>query len=195
MLGGIVEADETYIGGRIRVGKRPLVPGLRKPGRKSHTANKAAVFSMVERGGKVYSRHVERVTAENLRPVIEEAIAEDGHLMTDTSTVLRNVGKDRRHSLVNHTASEYVRYDEGVCITTNSVEGFFATLKRGVGGIYHHVSKRHLHRYLSEFDYRYNTRKISDGERTLEALDGFEGRRLMYRDPTGKGLTGKSSDD
>jgi transposase-like protein len=126
-MGGIVECDETYISGRIRVGKQPLIPGQRKPGRTSHTANKAPVFAMLQRGSKVVSRHVERITAETLKPVIEAVIAEDAHMMTDTSTVLRNLGKGRRHSLVNHTASEYVRRDEGVCITTDAVEGYFST--------------------------------------------------------------------
>jgi transposase-like protein len=180
-MSGVVECDETYIGGRIRIGKQPPVPGMRKPGRTSHTANKAAVFAMVERGGKVYSRHIERITAENLRPVIEQVIAEDAHMITDTSTVLRNLGKNRRHSLVNHTADEYVRYEEGACITTNTVEGYFATLKRGINGVYHHVGRKHLHRYLSEFDFRYNGREETDGQRALNALKGFEGKRLTYK--------------
>lgn len=180
-MNGIVEADETYIGGRIRVGKLPPVTGKPHPGRKSHTANKAAVFSMLQRGGRVVSRHVERITANTLKPVIEEVIAEDAHMMTDTSTVLRNLGKGRRHSLVNHKASEYVRYDEGVCVTTNTIEGYFATLKRGINGVYHHVGRKHLHRYLSEFDFRYNGRKDTDGQRAADALKGFEGKRLTYK--------------
>jgi hypothetical protein len=73
------------------------------------------------------------------------------------------------------------RYDEGVCITTNTIEGYFATLKRGINGVYHHVGRNHLHRYLGEFDFRYNGRKLTDGERALEALKGFEGKRLTYK--------------
>jgi len=89
--------------------------------------------------------------------------------------------KDRKHSLVNHTADEYVRYEEGFCVTTNTVEGCFATLKRGINGVYHHVGRKHLHHYLGEFDFRYNARKVTDGERAEKALKGFEGKRLTYQ--------------
>jgi hypothetical protein len=83
---------------------------------------------------------------------------------------------------VNHTADEYVRYENGLCITTNAVEGFFANLERGITGVYHQVGKQHLHRYLSEFDFRYNTREMKDGERTLTAIAQTGGKRLMLRD-------------
>jgi len=88
----------------------------------------------------------------------------------------------KQHSLINHTADEYVRYEEGFCVTTNIIEGYFAILKRCINGVYHHVGRNHLHRYLSEFDFRYNNRKVTDGERALEALKGFEGKRLTYKD-------------
>jgi len=90
----------------------------------------------------------------------------------------------KQHSLVNHTADEYVRYEEGFCVTTNTIEGYFSLLKRGINGVYHHVGRNHLHRYLSEFDFRYNNRKVTDQERALEALKGFEGKRLLYKDPS-----------
>jgi hypothetical protein len=103
--------------------------------------------------------------------------------MTDRSTVLKKAFLgERTHSQVNHRAKEYVRYEDGLCITTNTIEGYFATLKRGINGVYHHVGKQHLHRYLSEFDFRYNARKVSDGDRTLLALNGTGGKRLMLRD-------------
>jgi len=130
--------------------------------------------------------HVERVTAENLRPVINQMVAEDAHLMTDTSTVLKSAGSERTHSKVNHKRKEYVRLENGVCITTNGVEGFFANLKRGINGVYHHVGKHHLHRYLAEFDFRYNLRKTTDGERALTALKKTEGKRLMLRGSVAK---------
>src|SRR5439155_21252973 len=113
----------------------------------------AAVVSVLQRGGRVQSRHVERVTAENLKPVINEMVAEDARVMTDSSTVLAGALMTRQHDQVNHTAKEYVRYEDGVCISTNTIEGYFATLKRGINGVYHHVGKQHLHRYLSEFDF------------------------------------------
>jgi transposase-like protein len=184
---GICEADETYIGGRRRKRQSHRVkPGERAQDLLGPTAEKPAVFSIVQRGGRVWSKYVERVTADNLKPVIDSMIAQDAHLITDTSTVLKRAGKGRKHSLVNHSADEYARYEDGVCITTNTIEGYFANLKRGIGGIYHHVGRKHLHRYLSEFDFRYNARHTTDGDRAKEALKGFEGKRLMYKDPIGK---------
>ena len=103
--------------------------------------------------------------------------------MTDSGTVLKGAVRGRRHDQVNHRAGEYVRYENGVCITTNAIEGYFATLKRGINEVYHHVGKQHLHRYLSEFDFRYNSRKEKDGDRTLYgAPNGANGKRLMLRD-------------
>jgi hypothetical protein len=179
-LDGIVEADETYIGGRFR---NPPKSALgRDQDRLSQYHNKQAVFSVMQRGGKVYSRPIDRVTADNLKVILNEVCAADAHLMTDTG-VLRNKTTGREHSLVNHKADEYVRYEEGVCVTTNTVEGYFANLKRGINGVYHHVGRKHLHRYLGEFDFRYNSRKDSDGERAQSALKGFEGKRLTYKGP------------
>ena len=178
-LDGIVEIDETY----VRVSGMPKAqekPGAKRP---SRMANKAAVFSVLQRGGKVQSMHVQRVTAENLKPVIEQMVSEDAHVMTDSSTVLGSVFQNRqRHDTVNHLAKEYVRYENGLCITTNGIEGYFGLLKRGIKGVYHHVGQQHLHRYLSEFDYRFNARKETDSMRTVQALKKTTGKRLMLRD-------------
>lgn len=185
-MSGIIEADETYIGGKRRVHQPYAVkPGVRAQDRLAPFAGKQAVFSVMQRGGRVYSRHIERVTADNLKVILNDVCAADAHLMTDTGA-LKGIGKERKHSLVNHTADEYVRYEEGICVTTNSIEGYFSILKRGINGVYHHVGRKHLHRYLSEFDFRFNARKVSDGERVQEALKGFEGKRLMYKDPIAK---------
>jgi len=181
-LQGIIEVDETYIGGKIRTVPQVQKLGARPKDRISQYSNKASVVSILQRGGRVQSKHVTRVTTENLRPIIEEMVAEDAHVMTDSSTVLKGAMRGRKHDQVNHKAEEYVRYENGVCITTNSIEGYFATLKRGINGVYHHVGKQHLHRYLSEFDFRYNARKVSDGDRTLLALKSTGGKRLMLRD-------------
>ena len=159
-----------------------MKPGERQQDRVSPVSNKAAVVSVLQRNGRVQSRHVERVTAENLKPIVAQMVAQDAHVMRDSSTVLAGALRGRKHDQVNHRAEEYVRYEDGVCITTNSIEEFFATLKRGINGVYHHVGKQHLHRYLSEFDFRYNSRKEKDADRTLLALDGVNGKRLMLRD-------------
>jgi len=180
-MDGICEADETYIGGRRRRHQTHAPkPGQRAQNMIGPLQDKQAVFSVVQRGGRVYSRHIERVTADNLKAVLNDVVTQDAHLMTDTG-VLQNRTTGRKHSLVNHSADEYVRYDEGVMVTTNTVEGYFSLLKRGINGVYHHVGRNHLHRYLSEFDFRYNSRKVSDGERAHEALKGFEGKRLTYK--------------
>jgi transposase-like protein len=181
-LGGVVEVDETYIGGRTRRHiPQATKPGERPQDRASQYENKAPVVSIVQRGGKVYSRQVEKVTAENLSEVIRSVCAADAHLITDTGVLKgRNTGL-KQHSLVNHSADEYVRYEEGLCVTTNTVEGYFSLLKRGINGVYHQVGRKHLHRYLGEFDFRYNNREVTDGERALQALRGFEGKRLTYK--------------
>ncbi len=186
LLAGTVEIDETYIGGKLRVGPQVGKLGERPKDRPQASSNKAAVVSLVERGGSVHSRHVEHVSAKNLKPIIKQVLAEDAHVMTDSGTALEGALMGRKHDQVNHTAEEYVRYRDGVCITTNRVESFFAILKRGVNGIYHHLSKKHLHRYLSEFDFRYNARHVNDGERSALALKGCGGKRLMYRDTKSK---------
>lgn len=177
-LTGVVEVDETYIGGKLRTGTQ----GARKTDRPAGTANKAAVVSVLQRNGRVRSRHVEKVTAENLKPMLREIIDDQAHVMTDTSTVLKKADVGAKHDRVNHTEKEYVRYENGLCITTNAVEGYFANLKRGINGVYHFVGKQHLHRYLSEFDFRYNSRDVKDGERTVMAIQQVGGKRLKLRD-------------
>lgn len=199
-LDGIVEIDEAYIGGKRRVrnnptngpdvatiGKRVFSKRVRNTKGVDPFDNKAPVVSLVQRGGKVRSIHMPRVTQENLRPVLNEYLAEGVHVMTDSSAMVKLDGV--KHDKVNHTAKEYVRYENGVCITTNTVEGYFSILKRGIDGVYHHVGKQHLNRYLSEFDFRYNNRTVSDSERTEKAVRSSEGKRLKYRDSCGNQAT------
>lgn len=170
-LGGpdtVVEADETYVGGKQ---KNRATRTVRK---------KEAVVALVEREGHVRSFHIANVTAKQLRPLIVTNVDRASHLMTDESHVYTRVGREfNGHSTVNHSASEYVT--TGGFKHSNTVENFFSIFKRGVIGTYHHMSEAHLARYCAEFDFRYNTRKITDAERADEALKGIEGKRLTYR--------------
>jgi len=181
-LKGTVEIDETYIGGKKRTGRQTVKPGERRMDRKNSLDNKAPVLALVQRDGSVRSQHIERVTADNLRPIIRRTVDIDARVMTDTSFTLKGALMGREHFRVNHTKDEYARYENGLCISTNTVEGYFGLLKRGINGIYHHVGSQHLHRYLCEFDFRYNHRKITDGERSLALIKRVGGKRLMYKE-------------
>ena len=175
-FGKFVEADETYVGGKARNKKHKQ----RKVSGKnlSPVHGKQPVVSLVERGGKVRSFHVANVTGETLRQALVTNVDRYSYLMTDEHSGYRYVGKEfGKHSVVAHSRGEYVRG----AAHTNTVEGFFSLLKRGIIGVYHHVSEAHLHRYTSEFDFRYNTRKLNDFERADESLLGAIGKRLTYR--------------
>jgi transposase-like protein len=180
-LDGIIEIDETWVGGKLRRGR---TAEERRQNQKNKVKTKAPVFSVLQRGGKVQSIHVPKVTAENVKPIIEQMISTDAHVMTDTSTTLKSVlkGRNQKHDQVNHFVYEYARHENGLCITTDAVEGYFGLLKRGINGVYHHVGQQHLRRYLTEFDYRFNSRKQTDSMRTIHALKSTTGKRLKLRD-------------
>ncbi len=174
--GKVVEADETYIGGKEKnkhIGKRNT--------RNIGGQGKQIVFSLVERGGSVRSKHVPQVSAHTLRPILVAQVDRKSTLMTDDAGQYRIVGPEfDRHESVNHSANEYVRGDAH----TNTIEGYFSILKRGITGTYHHVSQQHLKRYLAEFDFRYNERsalEVDDKLRAEKALKGIVGKRLTYR--------------
>lgn len=171
-LTGTVEADETYVGGK------PRYPGVSKRGRGT---KKTPVVGMVERNGRVHTRVVPNVTAATLKGAIREVIDNQAQIMTDENAAYTGIGAEFAggHKVVTHSAGEYVRGDAH----TNTIEGVFSLIKRGMYGVYHNVSKQHLHRYLAEFDFRWNNRKVEDGARTLAAIRGAEGKRLMYREP------------
>jgi transposase-like protein len=171
---GTVEVDETYIGGRRK---------NTKPGRPSRDSHKAPVVSLVQRGGEVRSFAVDHVTGANLREVMQANIVPEANVMTDDFKVYRSTKHHfPNHDIIKHTQGKYARTVGNRRIHTNTVEGYFSLLKRGIVGTFHHVSKQHLHRYLSEFDFRYNARFTSDVERSLMALSQIGGKRLMYRD-------------
>lgn len=175
--GKIVEADETYVGG-----KESNKHANKRLTKRDHLGGKQAVLSLVERGGAVRSFHVPRVTAKTLRPIIVQTVDRASHLMTDGAIFYKKTGKEfASHSAVDHAAGEYVRMGFH---HSNTVENYFSLLKRGVIGTFHHVSEAHLARYLAEFDFRYSNRSglgIDDATRTQEALKGIAGKRLTYR--------------
>lgn len=178
LLSGVVEADETYVGGKERNRKRR--DKQKKTGRGT---NKAPVMLLVERGGEVRSSHIANVSGDEVKGFIRTHVDPSARVMTDSFASYRGLRHEfAEHGVVNHADGEYVRGE----VHTNTAENYFSILKRGINGSYHHVSKAHLHRYLSEFDFRYNNREdghgVDDSERTRRALVRAEGKRLMYRD-------------
>jgi transposase-like protein len=173
--GKIVEADESYIGGKEKnkhVGKR----------QKGNIGGKGkqAVFALVERDGQSHSFRIANVTGKTLRPLIVTHVDRKSSLMTDEGGQYYHVGKEfHRHEKVNHGADEYVRGDA----YTNTAECRFSLMKRAVYGTHHSISEAHLPRYLAEWDFKWNTRGMKDGERAAAALKGIEGKRLTYRIP------------
>lgn len=179
-LAGIVEADETYVGGKPR--QRSHRSGMHWSESRDAYSKKTPVFAAVERGGNVRVRAMERVTAATVGDALAEFVEPTAEIHTDESKVYHFLGMPwpGGHQTVNHSRGEYARGP----VSTNTVEGFFSLLKRGLYGTFHSVSKKHLHRYCEEFAFRYNTRELDDGERALEAIKSAEGKRLRYRDAT-----------
>ena len=172
-----IEADETYVGGKVSNRKSKQRKQSQK--QSSPVAEKQPVVSLVERDGNVRSFHVANVNGNTLRHVLVTNADRASFLMTDEHSGYKGVGKEFfLHSVVKHSLGEYGR---DKVFHTNTIEGFFSILKRGITGVYHHVSEAHLKRYLTEFDFRYNTRKLNDFERSEQALMGIAGKRLTYR--------------
>lgn len=167
-LDGTVEADEAYIGGK----RKGVPPG--RPGRSSH---KTPVFAMVQRDGDVRAHPVTNVTSKTLKGAIRESVTPTARLMTDEYGAYNGLDKEYAgHERVTHKYGEYARGDA----YTNTAESFFALLKRGVIGTFHNVSRKHLHRYVSEFEFRWNTRRLNDGQRLSALVRRAEGKRLTY---------------
>ncbi|WP_439542841.1 IS1595 family transposase [Hyphomicrobium sp.] len=179
--GGVVEVDETIYG------RTSTHPKGRAQGRGFYNAiHKNVVLSLVERNGEVRSFHVVGSTISQVIPLVNENIAKEAIVMTDGAPIYANrLGKFASHDRVDHSAKEYVRYEEGrPAVHTNTVEGYFSLFKRGMRGIYQHCSEKHLHRYLAEFDFRYNARValgVDDNQRAAKALVGAKGKRLTYK--------------
>jgi transposase-like protein/transposase len=173
--GKTIEADETYIGGKEKNRH------AKDRNQSLSVDRKFPVMVLVERDGEARSFHMASVTAKTVRKVLVAQASRKSHLMTDGANVYLRVGAEfAAHGSTDHAKGEYVR--EGG-VHSNTAESFFAILKRGVYGSFHSISEAHLHRYLSEFDFRYTTRNISDVERAELLVKGAQGRRLMYRQP------------
>lgn len=181
--GKTVEADETYFG---KTSERAISERRRKDGRpyikkgKYGPSGKRAIVALVERGGEVRSFHVPFANKESVTVIVNANISHETKLYTDESRLYTKVGATfAEHSTVKHSAGEYARGP----VHTNTIEGFFSIFKRGMKGVYQHCSEKNLHRYLAEFDFRYNTRTLSDADRTLLAIMHGEGKRLTYHQP------------
>jgi len=180
--GGVVEADETYYG-RTKE-KKPLLKKRQVPYTKKGWKDKGSarpIVALVERGGRVRTFHVEHADKATVSRIVTENVVRETRLHTDESRLY--TGADQyfeAHETVHHSSGEYVRGD----VHTNSAEGFFSIFKRGMRGIYQHCSEKHLHRYLAEYDFRYNNRVglgVNDIARAEQAIKGIVGKRLTYQ--------------
>ena len=174
-LHGTIEADETYIGGK---------PRFRSKNKRGRGTKKTPVLAIVQRNGKVRTQVLTSVTGKTLKTAIRKNVHGSARVITDDLSTYHGLDMNFAggHAIVNHTRGEYVRGD----IYTNTAECFFSLLKRGIDGTFHAVSKKHLHRYVNEFGFRWDTRKIDDGARIAQAIKGAEGKRLMYCEPVSK---------
>ncbi len=174
--GKVVEADETVIGGKAKNrAYRDPVP-------------KKMVATLVERGGRVRSKHVKAISSKTLRPFVMKNVSRKSTLNTDEASYYVKMGREfAAHHAVDHSRNEYAYKLDGVTVTVNGPENYFSIFKRGVYGTFHSISETHLHRYLAEFDFRYNNRSalgVEDTERAEKAVLGAEGKRLTYHQPS-----------
>jgi transposase-like protein len=182
-----VEMDETYYGSVDQANRRATRKmDTRRPGseerpyKRTGHSNKRTIIALVERGGEVRSFHVPRADAATVTAIVNDNIVREATLYTDESKLYAKMDQHvAEHDTVRHSAKEYARGP----VHTNTVEGFFSIFKRGMGGVYQHCAEKNLHRYLAEFDFRYNTRHMTDEERSVLAVQGGVGKRLTYHQP------------
>lgn len=182
--GEIVEIDETIFGRAATHPKGRRIKNVKI----TNSAHKNVIVSLVQRNGGVRSYHVAGSTVNEVIPLVNANIKRETDLMTDKAQLYRfQLRHFASHEAVDHSAAEYVRYREGApAVHSNTVEGYFSLFKRGMRGVYQHCKEKHLHRYLAEFDFRYNNRiklGVDDKERALKAVKGAKGKRLTYRPP------------
>jgi transposase-like protein len=179
--GKIVEMDETYHG-PVAIPRDVTTSGrpYTKTG-KTGPSNKRAIVSLVERGGKVRSFHVEHADQSTVTKIVNENLDRETRVHTDESRLYRRIDQQvAEHHSINHHRGEYARGD----VHTNNVESYFSVFKRGMRGTYQHCAEKHLHRYLAEFDFRHNNRialGVNDADRADGILTGITGKRLTYR--------------
>jgi transposase-like protein len=175
-LGGTVEYDETYVGGKPRKWKHGPMKGYR------NDSNKIPLVAMVERGGPVRTKVIPRVTYKNVQGFINGTIDEKALVNTDASPIFPPLFRRfAQHQTVNHGRKEYARHNpDGTVSHVNTAECFFSLIKRGLMGVYHAVSQEHLHRYCAEFAFRWDTRNVCDGDRIAAVIKRAEGKRLVY---------------
>jgi hypothetical protein len=175
---GIVEVDETFVGGKRA--NKPLKVRKRTDNIGHYAGeDKTPVFGMVERDGFVSAKIIDRANAEEIYPIINESVAVGATVITDGSPIYKKVSNEMNqyhHEVINHHKDEYVREH----YHTNSIEGFWSLFKRGIVGIYHHISKEHMQRYVDEFTFRYNTRQLDESERFNTYLTNMC-NRLTYK--------------
>jgi transposase-like protein len=183
-LTGTVEVDEVYIGGK---------PRYRRTGITGRGTEKTPVLGMVQRGGDVRLKVMQRLTAEQIGQVLEVNADQSCRLITDEFRTYIPLGKRFAggHETVKHGLNEYVRV--GTDVHSNTIEGVFSLLRRGVMGTFHSVSRKHLPNYLNEFQFRWNTRKLDDGERVSKVVKMLVGKRLQYRESVDQPPYGISS--
>jgi transposase-like protein len=184
--GETVEFDETYIGGKPRLPLRMSKTGHYKGKAPDFDRRKTAVVGGVERDGRVKARVVRSTKAPEMAEIVREMVDTAAVLNTDESVIYKQVGQEYAgHQRVKHALAQYVKYlPDGEQVTTNRIEGFWAGLKRQIHGTHHSVSRKHLHRYVSEVEFKYNNRHLTDGERTVKLIQAAERRRLTYADQT-----------
>ena len=180
-IGKVVETDETYFGERENFMPSSQRAGRPYKNRKRGVGDKRAVLGLVERGGEARTFHVDRATKDAVTKIVTDNVERETYLHTDESRLYGDADQlFAEHHTVKHSVGEYVRGS----VHTNTVEGVFSVFKRGMVGVYQHCSEKHLHRYLAEFDFRYNARRalgVNDVARAERALKGIVGKRLTYR--------------